>query len=82
MGYRTLTIRDETWEYILGKEGVKIRDPQGKCTWVRKYIFLGLTKEQYIAEIHKHFDADDDFKEIIALTPGIIKEYILKQKEK
>jgi len=82
MGYRTLTINNETWEYIIGKEGVKIRDPHGKCTWARKYTLFGLTEEQYETEVQKRFDADDDFHEILTMTPGIVKEYILNQKEK
>jgi len=80
MAYRKLTIYDEIWEYSLGKGGVKVRDPQGKCQWYSKYELLDLTKQEYNASQRKYED-DGYYGTQYPLTPGLVKKHILKQKE-
>ena len=78
MAYRTLMIDKEPWEFIVGKEGVKIRDPQGKCTWVRKHVLFGYTLEAFEAKCREFwFDADDDYcGEPFAVGPGDVRRHI------
>jgi hypothetical protein len=76
MAYRTLTIDSETWEYVIGQQGVKMRSPTGKCTWKRKYELLGYTKDEYYDLCRDTFDADDDRGEIFEVGPGVVKRYI------
>ena len=70
MAYRKLVIGDDTWEFIAGKEGVKIRSPKGKCTWVRKYELFGLTEEKFetIIELGTGSGALTKFFRMFALT--------------
>ena len=75
MSYRKLHIGKEMWEYVVGKEGVKIRGPN-KNTYVPKYIFDGYTEGEYRAARQTLYD--DDYEPIIkiAVTPRQIKKYI------
>jgi len=76
MSYRKIVIGKDTWEYIVGKEGVKFRSPEGETSWVLKYRILGLTTDQFIRDVRANFDADDDYVELYQIKPSNIREYI------
>jgi hypothetical protein len=75
MSYRKLHIGKDTWEYVVGKERVKIKGPN-KNAYVPKYIFDDYTKEEYVAELQQLYD--DDYEPVIkiAVRPQQIKKYI------
>ena len=82
MAYRKLKLEEinEVWEYVIGKEGVKMRSPEGKCTWKRKYEIHGYTKEQHLDNLHDYYDhcADCYGPDLYETGPGDVKRYILE----
>jgi len=76
MGYRRIHIEKEVWEYIVGG-GVKIRSPKGKVIWVKNYILLGKTFEEYKTDLHRAYEEHDMDRGIgYKITPSNIKMYI------
>ena len=76
MSYRKLIIDKETWEYTVGREGVKIRSPKGKCTWFPKYELLGISKEQHDTTCQEY---EDDWIKQYPIGPGDVTKHINKE---
>ena len=76
MSYRKLHIGKDVWEYVIGKEGAKIRSPEGKVTWIPKYTLVGQSKEEYRAEYQELIDDDYDGPPKIAIGPSHVKKHI------
>ena len=76
MGYRKLKFNNETWLYVIGEQGVKIRSPQDKVIWVEAWKILGYeNEEQYINHIIQ-VSGDTDHGYNPPIAPQDIKDYI------
>ena len=79
MSYRKIQLNNETWLYVVGKKGVKIRSPQNKVFWVEAWKILEYeNKNEYFKQISiKDGDLDSG-----SFTPPIkpknICNYILR----
>ena len=81
MSYRKLHIGKDIWEYVIGTQGVKIRNPKGEVNWVPIYTCLGLTKEEYKEKgLYEDEYGDRGFYSV-AVGPGDVKKYIENKKD-
>ena len=78
MSYRKLNINGEIWNYVIGTKGVKIKSPQNKSTWIEKYKILDIPEEDYLIWVKELHDDDYDGPIAIAVGPGNVKNYIVK----
>jgi len=79
MAYRKIHIGKDVWEYVVGKEGVKIINPNKKgCAWVKNHVILGVTAEQHKTDLRQLYDDDYDCYLSYPIVPGDIKKYIEK----
>ena len=82
MSYRKLHFKNETWLYVIGKRGVKIRSPQNvvknEVIWVEAWKILGYeNKEKYIHRIYQ-VEGDTDGRYTPPISPQHVKDYIEK----
>jgi hypothetical protein len=47
MSYRKLHINNQIWLYVIGKSGVKIKNPENKSTYVKAHEILNILKIGY-----------------------------------
>lgn len=80
MAYRKLQIGDKLFEYSVGS-GIKIKSKGIKSFWVKDYILLGMTKDEYWQKKQAHrFDDDDDrYTWKLAISPQDVKNYLIKK---
>ena len=81
MSWRKLQLGKETYLYVVGKKGVKIRNPQNKVSWIEAWKILKYeSKKAYIREIYR-VDDDGDGRYNPSITPQNIKDYIENSSE-
>lgn len=79
MSYRKIHIKNNIYEYVVGKRGVKIRNPDGSVWWIEKYKVKGMSIKEFYKEMER-IDPDGDGRFDIGITPQNLKDYILKMK--
>ena len=76
MSYRKLQLKGETWLYVVGQNGVKIRSPQNKVTWVEAWKILGYeNRRKYLDHIYE-VSGDEDHGYTPPIAPQDIKDWI------
>lgn len=75
MSWRKLSLGEETWLYVIGQKGVKIRSPKDK---VKANDILGMTKREYIDDITS-VDPDGDGRYMPPIAPSNVRDYIISK---
>lgn len=61
--YRKITVNDETYQYVIGREYVKVKG-------------VGQAKKEDVGELVREYNEYDEEYEAVEVTPKHIKEFI------